>query len=104
MDITLLRKKGRTATVLVKDINYSTANTLRRIMSSDVPTLAIEEVNFIKNNSALYMEITDHRLGLIPFNTDLKSYELKELCSCKGKGGAKCELVDSLKIKGPCTV
>ncbi len=85
----------------LQDADYIFANTLRRIMLVEVPILAIEEVNFIKNDSALYDEIIAHRLGLIPLITDLKSYDLKEECTCKGKGCAKCELHLSLKVKGP---
>jgi len=84
--------------------DYIFANTIRRVILVEVPTLAIEEVNFIKNDSALYDEIVAHRLGLIPLTTDLKSYDLKEECTCKGKGCAKCELHLSLKAKGPCMV
>jgi len=104
MNIEVLNKNGRTATIAIKDIDYAIANTLRRIMLSEVPTLAIDEVNFIKNDSALYDEIVAHRLGLVPLKTDLKSYELKETCTCKGAGCAKCELNATIKVKGPCMV
>jgi DNA-directed RNA polymerase subunit D len=89
---------------LIKGINNVIANTLRRAMMVEVPTLAIDEINFLKNDSALYDEIIAHRLGLVPLVTDLKSYDLKESCSCKGKGCAKCQLNFILKVKGPCTV
>lgn len=80
------------------------ANTLRRIISVDVPTLAIDEVNFYKNSSALYDEMIAHRLGMVPLKTDLKSYELRSECKCKGEGCAKCQLNFTLNCKGPCTV
>ena len=104
MEMQLLKKTENTLQFILKEINPETANTLRRIMIAEVPVLAIEEVNFIKNESALYDEILAHRLGLTPLVTDLKSYELKDQCSCEGKGCAKCQLLLSLKTKGPCTV
>src|SRR3989344_2893534 len=104
MEIQKLNQTDNELQFLLKGITPGLANMLRRIMIAEVPTLAIEEVNFIKNDSALYDEIVAHRLGLIPLKTDLSSYELKEACSCKGAGCAKCQLVLSLKAKGPCTV
>jgi len=80
------------------------ANAIRRTAMFEVPTLAIEDVSFTKNSSALYDEIIAHRLGLIPLKTDLKSYNLPEECTCKGKYCAKCSVKITLKAKGPVTV
>ncbi len=79
-------------------------NALRRTAMFEVPVLAIEDVYFTKNSSALYDEIIAHRLGLIPIKTDLKSYNLPQECSCKGKLCAKCSVKITLKAKGPATV
>ena len=48
------------------DISY--ANTLRRLFMNDVPVLAIEDVEFRKNDSGLYDEMVALRLGLIPLS------------------------------------
>lgn len=104
MKIKTLPKSDTELCFILSGINHIYANTLRRIMLVEVPTLAIEEVTFIKNDSALYDEIIAHRLGLLPLVSDLKTYEPKETCSCKGKGCVKCTLTFSLKAKGPCTV
>ena len=86
---------------IIKDTNAAFVNTLRRLMIGEVPTMAIEEVEFRKNNSILYDEIIAHRLGLIPLKTDLKSYNLPDKCKCEGKGCARCQLKLTLKaIKG----
>lgn len=104
MELKLLEKKQNKMIFLLKGTDHVFANTLRRLMSVEVPTLAIDEVNFYKNSSALYDEIIAHRLGLIPLKTDLKSYDLTENCSCKGEGCAKCRLNITLNCAGPCTV
>lgn len=80
------------------------ANAIRRTAMFEVPTLAIEDVSFTKNSSALYDEIIAHRLGLIPLKTDLKSYDMPEECTCKGKFCAKCSVKITLKAKGPATI
>jgi len=104
MEIQQLKKSENKLTFVIKGINAALANTLRRSMISEVPTLAIDEVNVIKNSSAMFDEVLVHRMGLIPLKTDLKSYTLRENCSCKGKGCPKCQLSLILNIKGPCTV
>ena len=92
MEIKILSNKDNKLKFIIDGVNPILANTLRRLIISEVPTLAIDEVEFQKNTSALYDEIIAHRLGLIPLKTDLKSYNLKEDCKCKGKGCALCEL------------
>lgn len=99
-----LGKEGNEIKFIIKDINPALANTLRRIIIEEVPVMAIKEINFVKNDSALYDEIIAHRIGLIPFITDLKSYFLPDKCKCDGKGCARCQLKMTLKVKGPATV
>ena len=104
MKIEKISKKDKELIFVIKGINPVVANTLRRLMVSEVPVLTIDEVTFIKNDSALFDEILAHRLGLVPFTTDLSSYDEKDKCSCKDNACAKCQLHASLKAKGPCTV
>ncbi len=106
MEVKLLEndKEKNKISFVIKGINPQIANLLRRNMIEDVPVMAVEEVEFRKNNSILYDEIIAHRLGLIPFTTDLKSYTLPEKCKCKGEGCARCTLKMVLKAKGPGTV
>ena len=49
--------------------NESIINAVRRYIN-EIPTLAIDEVELIKNDSALYDETLAHRMGLIPIKTD----------------------------------
>ena len=52
----------------------SFANALRRVIISEVPTLAIEDVNILQNNSVVYDEMLALRLGLIPIKADPEDY------------------------------
>jgi len=94
------KKTGR-VTFLLKNANPAFANGLRRIMIEAVPTMAIEDVEFVQNNSALYDEIMAHRLGLLPLTTDLKGYDRKKP---EDELSAKNSVKLTLKAKGPCTV
>jgi DNA-directed RNA polymerase subunit D len=55
--------------VLRMDANEPLANAIRRSLS-DIPTLAIDDVEIYKNDSALYDEVVANRLGLIPLKTE----------------------------------
>ncbi|NOZ80889.1 MAG: DNA-directed RNA polymerase subunit D [DPANN group archaeon] len=95
-------KNGTKASVRIKGVTYAYVNALRRYMMDEVPTMAIETVEFKQNSSILYDEIVAHRLGLLVLNTDLKSYELppegvKDLEDLP----AKCRVQMTLKTKGP---
>ena len=96
-------KKGKLS-FEISGIDAAYVNTLRRLFMTEVPVLAIEDVEFRKNDSGLYDELIAHRLGLVPFRTDLKSYNLPSACKCKGEGCARCQLKMTLKAKGPGTV
>jgi len=61
----------------------SMANALRRIMISEVPTMAIDLVELENNTSVLWDEFIAHRLGLIPLTSAaMKDYNYTRDCSC----------------------
>jgi len=97
-------KGERKLSFIIKDTDASFVNTLRRVIKEEVPTMAIETIEFKKNNSILYDEMVAHRFGLTPLTTDLKSYILPEKCKCEGKGCARCELKLTLKAGAAGTV
>jgi len=99
MQVSLIEKNDEKVTFILKGVNLAFANALRRAAMDEVPVMAIEEVEFEKNNSILYDEMVALRLGLVPLTTDLKSYNLPEKCTCKGAGCAKCQLKVSLKAR-----
>jgi DNA-directed RNA polymerase subunit D len=102
MKIERISKSNEKIVFLVKGITNSLANALRRTVN-EIPTLAIDTVEFYKNDSALYDEFIAHRLGLVPLHAP-KTFVSRDKCSCKGKGCLKCTASLKLKAKGPCTV
>lgn len=104
MEIRILEKAKDKLSMsfMVRGTTPAYANTLRRFMMQEVPAMAIEDVEFTKNSSAMYDETVAHRLGLIPLTTDLKSYRMKK--GPEDDGAAACEAIFTLKAKGPCTV
>ena len=100
MKVEVLQKKDNELVFSIEGINSTIANTIRRAIIAEVPVLAVDEVEFVKNQSPLYDEILAHRIGLIPIKTDLKAYSLREEAS----GKATTELKFTLKAKGPKTI
>lgn len=61
---------GLTLEFDVVGIDASLANALRRILLSELPTVAIEHVFMVDNTSVVACEILAHRLGLVPLAVD----------------------------------
>jgi len=61
-------------------IGYDTAipNAIRRILLSEVPSMAIEKVHMYQNTSIMQDEVLAHRLGLIPLKADPRLFSWKE--------------------------
>ena len=92
MNIELVEKDEHNLVFIVEGISLEMANALRRIMVREIPTMAIDEVIILKNDSPLYDEIVAHRLGLIPLKTDLETYKLPRDCECGGYGCPLCQV------------
>jgi DNA-directed RNA polymerase I and III subunit RPAC1 len=56
-------------------IDPAIANAFRRIMISEVPTMAIEHVYVMNNTTLIQDEVLVHRLGLIPIRADPREFE-----------------------------
>ena len=95
MDIKILDKNKEKMSFILKGVDSVFVNTLRRLVIEEIPSLAIEDVTFVQNSSALYDEILAHRLGLIVLKTDLKDFDLKNLEKATNKIAFK------LDVKGP---
>ncbi len=74
MEFNVLEQRGDSLAVLhIKGCNIGFANALRRTIISQLPSFAIEEVDFYENNSALYNEMIANRLGMLPLTFDPKA-------------------------------
>ncbi|KAI3919540.1 hypothetical protein MKX01_018363 [Papaver californicum] len=72
----------------LRDTDPSMANALRRIMLSEVPTIAIDLVEIEVNSTVLNDEFIAHRLGLIPLVSD-RAMEMRfsrDCDACDGDG------------------
>ena len=73
-------------------------------MISRIPTLAVNYVNYHKNDGVLYDEMLSHRIGMLALKFDQRVFKAKENCDCEDKGCSQCEIVFVLDKTGPCKV
>jgi len=100
LEIKIVDKNKISARLIIEGVDSAFMNSLRRIMVSEVPSMAIEEVVVLENSSMLHDEILAHRLGLVPLTTDLDSYNLPEECSCKSELGCNlCRVSLTLDVE-----
>jgi DNA-directed RNA polymerase subunit D len=88
--------------LVIKGIDHTYANSIRR-SAEEIPILAVDEVEIVKNDSMLYDEMLALRIGLTPLKAD-KTFTSPDECTCKGKGCMKCTVDLTLKAVGPCIV
>ena len=75
----ILEKRADSIKFIVEGVDVPFANALRRTILADVPTFAVDEVEFFENDSALFDEIIAHRIGLIPLTTPVERKSLDAL-------------------------
>jgi DNA-directed RNA polymerase subunit D len=100
MKIEIKELKPKKAVIKIEDIKPYFVNSIRRIMISELPKLAIEDVVIYDNTSALFDEIISHRLGMLPIPTDFNLLTYKNKCVCKGKGCPNCTVRYTLSKEG----
>ncbi len=100
MDVKVLEENEASIRFMLSDVTPAFANAIRRIIISEIPTMAIDDVMIVENTSVMYDEILAHRLGLIPLTTDLDTYVLPEQCDCKSElGCSKCRASLTLEVE-----
>ena len=75
MEIELKSQSDNEMVFIVRDAEVPFINAIRRCAMVNVPKIAIEDVNIIRNDSAMFNEVLAHRLGLTPLVSDIDALE-----------------------------
>ncbi len=78
MECQLIMKHGNHYEFYVRDTDVYIINSLRRVILSEVVTLAIHDIYINQNTSVMPDEVLAQRLGLIPLRVDSKEIDLTE--------------------------
>ncbi|UCB59892.1 MAG: DNA-directed RNA polymerase subunit D [Candidatus Bathyarchaeota archaeon] len=87
MKMEILERDENSLRLRIGGTNAAFMNALRRIILSEVPSMAVDDVVIIENSSTIQDEFLAHRIGLMPLKTDLDTYNLPENCICKSEFG-----------------
>lgn len=117
MESTIQELKPRALALEFTGTTAAQVNAVRRTLLSDVPKLAIEDVEFhlgpirdettgkdYDSSTSMFDEAVALRLGLLPVPMDLGQFRRKSECTCNGEGCVHCQAMYSIDKKGPCTV
>ena len=86
---------------VLQGTSLAMANSLRRVMLAEIPTLAIDLVEITTNTSVLPDEFIAHRLGLIPLNSKgCEHLEYTRECDCE-ESCENCSV--KLRLNARCT-
>ena len=104
MDIKIIEQQNNSIKFSVDGIKPAFASALRRIMISEIPTMAVEYIDFKRNDSSITDEVLANRIGMIPLTFDEKAYSLPTAEERKGDKEGKNVTKLVLKKKGPAII
>jgi len=98
MQVEILSHSYEETQLVLKNTNPAFANSLRRIMIAEVPTVAIEAVEITQNDSPLIDEMICHRLGLIPLQSDHIDLVFPQDCDCSQDACDNCAAIYKIDV------
>ena len=85
--------------IVINNFSCSLANSLRRIMIGEIPTVSIDLVSIEINSSLICDEFLSHRLGLIPLKSNsAQRMKFTRECECDNYC-SKCSSIFNMNVK-----
>jgi len=100
MEIEVIENKDNKLRFIIHGTTHTFVNALRRVIISEVPTLAIEDIILVENTSPILDEMIALRLGLIPLTTPIDEFTVASECkNCGGEGCQFCSAPLTLEVE-----
>ncbi len=99
VSVKIIEKTDLYLRAIVDGVTPPLINSLRRVLISEVPVLAIDDVIILDNTSVLYDEVLAHRLAMIPIKTDLKKLPKIEECEQELVDPSLCQVRFELNVE-----
>lgn len=99
-ELHFVKNENNCLEIIFKNTHHSFLNAIRRIVLTEIPTLAFDQILFEKNSSNMNEDMLGHRISLLPIQTSreiVERFEYKSSCPCK-IGCEKCEICFSLDV------
>lgn len=103
-NIQIRKLEDNEAEFLLTDTDVSVANALRRVMIAEVPTIAIDLVEFENNTTVLNDEFIAHRLGLIPLRSESAQFMKRPFEAHDDDNEVQVEFELNVKCTGDATM
>lgn len=103
MEIEVKEKSENEIVFIIRNAEVPFVNAIRRIAMVEIPKIAVEDVNIVKNDSAMFDEVLAHRLGLNPLFSGSEAIEglvMSEDCDCEDYC-PRCSVSLTLNKTGP---
>lgn len=89
----ILENEKSKMVLLWENSNHHIANSMRRVMQTEIPTMAIHIVQVFENSSVIPDEMLVHRLGLLPLNSEtVGNFLLAHECPCMSRQCENCSV------------
>lgn len=75
MELNIVKENERKIVFTISEVNEAIVNAMRRIMISEVPTMAFDYIYVYKNTSSVPDEVVAHRIGLLPLKANPDEFE-----------------------------
>ena len=99
-DISNIQKTNNKLSFEISNINYAFANAIRRIILTQVQSLAIDTIEVETNTGSIDSNSLAHRMGLIPlkYKEKLSEFNLEDECPCFNNNCENCNRILTLDV------
>ena len=90
--IVLIKDENNEMTLRIKNCRVSVMNSLRRVLLSEIPMLAFDQICIERNTGIMNEDMLAHRISMIPLCCPQIDYmNFQEDCACVS-GCKRCEI------------